>query len=127
MEIFTFSLRVQARYVAFSVGTWGSRLSSFQKLGWCCTDGKLNVPGNRLELNGRIAATLAAPVLMVLDAWDDINVDDLVDKALLSKNGLEEQRCEVLGLIVNKVNESHTWCRRCESCFSDGCISKKSA
>ncbi|CAL8464970.1 g4505 [Coccomyxa elongata] len=65
-------------------------------------DGKLNVPGNRLELNGRIAATLAAPVLMVLDASEDICVDDLVDKALLSKNGLEEQRCEVLGLIINK-------------------------
>ncbi|BDA50565.1 phosphate acetyltransferase [Coccomyxa sp. Obi] len=65
-------------------------------------DGKLNVPGNRLELNGRIAATLASPVLMVLDASEDISVDDLVDKVLLSKNGLEEQRCEVLGLIVNK-------------------------
>lgn len=69
-----------------------------------CTDGKLNVPGNRLELNGRIAATLPAPVLMVLDAAEDIGVDDLVDKALLSKNGLEEQRCEVLGLIINKVS-----------------------
>ncbi len=69
-----------------------------------CADGRLNVPGNRLELNGRIAATLAAPVLMVLDAGDDISVDDLIDKALLSKNGLEEQRCEVLGLIVNKAS-----------------------
>ena len=61
------------------------------------------MPGNRLELNGRIAVTLAAPVLMVLDAAEGICVDDLIDKALLSKNGLEEQRCEVLGLIINKV------------------------
>lgn len=69
----------------------------------CLADGKINVPGNRLELNGRIAATLGAPVLMVVDTGEDIAMDDLVDKALLSKNGLEEQRCEVLGLIINKV------------------------
>lgn len=61
------------------------------------------MPGNRLELNGKIAATLTAPVLMVLDAADDLSVDDLLDKALVSKNGLEETRCEVLGVIVNKV------------------------
>ena len=33
-----------------------------------CADGKINVPGNRLELNAKMAVTLGAPVLMVLDA-----------------------------------------------------------
>ena len=31
-------------------------------------DGRINVPGNRLELNARMAVTLGAPVLMVVDA-----------------------------------------------------------
>ena len=61
------------------------------------------MPGNRLELNARLAASLGAPVLMVLDANRASGVDDLVNKALVSRNGLTEERAEVLGLIVNKV------------------------
>ena len=64
------------------------------------------MPGNRLELNARLAASLDAPVLMVLDANSATGVDDLVNKALVSRNGLTEERAEVLGLIVNKVTSS---------------------
>ena len=66
-------------------------------------EGAINVPGNRLELNARLAASLDAPVLMVLDANSATGVDDLVNKALVSRNGLTEERAEVMGLIVNKV------------------------
>ena len=66
-------------------------------------EGAINVPGNRLELNARMAASLDAPVLMVLDANSATGVDDLVNKALVSRNGLTEERTEVMGLIVNKV------------------------
>ena len=66
-------------------------------------EGSINVPGNRLELNARMAASLDAPVLMVLDANSASGVSDLVTKALVSRNGLLESRAEVLGLIVNKV------------------------
>ena len=64
------------------------------------------MPGNRLELNARLAASLDAPVLMVLDANSATGVDDLVNKALVSRNGLTEERAEVMGLIVNKVTSS---------------------
>ena len=67
-------------------------------------EGVINVPGNRLELNARLAASLDAPVLMVLDANSATGVDDLVNKALVSRNGLTEERAEVMGLIVNKVS-----------------------
>ena len=62
------------------------------------------MPGNRLELNARLAASLDAPVLMVLDANSATGIDDLVNKALVSRNGLTEERAEVMGLIVNKVS-----------------------
>ena len=42
------------------------------------------MPGNRLELNARLAASLDAPVLMVLDANSATGIDDLVNKALVS-------------------------------------------
>ena len=61
------------------------------------------MPGNRLELNARMAASLDAPVLMVLDANSASGVSDLVTKALVSRNGLLEERAQVVGLIVNKV------------------------
>ena len=73
----------------------------------CCfyllAEGSINVPGNRLELNARMAASLDAPVLMVLDANSASGVSDLVTKALVSRNGLLEERAEIVGLIVNKV------------------------
>lgn len=61
------------------------------------------MPGNRLELNARMAASLDAPVLMVLDADSASGVGDLVNKALASRNGLKEERAQVVGVIVNKV------------------------
>jgi len=66
-------------------------------------EGTINVPGNRLELNARMAASLDAPVLMVLDADSASGVGDLVNKALASRNGLKEERAQVVGVIVNKV------------------------
>ena len=66
-------------------------------------EGTINVPGNRLELNARMAASLDAPVLMVLDADAASGVGDLVNKALASRNGLKEERAQVVGVIVNKV------------------------
>ena len=67
-------------------------------------DGRINVPGNRLELNARMAVALGAPVLMVVDAGEGMGPDDLANKALVARNGLEEQRAEVLGVIVNKAS-----------------------
>ena len=61
------------------------------------------MPGNRLELNARMAASLDAPVLMVLDADSASGVGDLVNKALASRNSLKEERAQVVGVIVNKV------------------------
>ena len=51
-----------------------------------------------------MAASLDAPVLMVLDANSASGVSDLVTKALVSRNGLLEERAQVVGLIVNKVS-----------------------
>ncbi|CAK0787083.1 hypothetical protein CVIRNUC_010299 [Coccomyxa viridis] len=75
----------------------------FVLVGGTHEEGAINVPGNRLELNARLAASLDAPVLMVLDANSATGIDDLVNKALVSRNGLTEERAEVMGLIVNKV------------------------
>ena len=82
----------------------------------------VNVPGNRLELNARMAASLDAPVLMVLDANSASGVSDLVNKALASRNAIQEERAEVLGLIVNKARflrglPSHTLARSTSPCF----------
>lgn len=38
------------------------------------SDGPINIPSNRLEMNARVAAALSAPVLMVLDAPSDLTV-----------------------------------------------------
>ena len=73
---------------------------------WAIAEGTINVPGNRLELNARMAASLDAPVLMVLDANKASGIDDLVNKALVSRNGLLEERAQVVGLIVNKASMS---------------------
>lgn len=76
-------------------------------------EGTINVPGNRLELNARMAASLDAPVLMVLDANKASGIDDLVNKALVSRNGLLEERAQVVGLIVNKASMSLAGHPRC--------------
>ena len=69
----------------------------------CSADGPVNMPSSRLEVNGRIAATLAAPVLMILDAGQGALQRDLTTSALLAKHTLELQRAEVIGVIVNQV------------------------
>ena len=61
------------------------------------------MPPNCLELNGRIAATLSAPVLMILDAGRGAPHPDMATNALLAKHILESQRAKVTGLIVNRV------------------------
>ncbi len=38
------------------------------------SDGPINIPSNRLDMNARVAAALSAPVLMVLDAPSDLTL-----------------------------------------------------
>ena len=65
-------------------------------------DGPINLPGSRLEVNAKIAATLSAPTLMVLDAKQD-SAAELATRALISRNVLEDFHAEVLGVLLNQV------------------------
>ena len=67
------------------------------------TDGPVNVPSNRLELNARVAATLSTPVLMVLDALEGSTPDTIASSALIAAQAIEREHAEVLGLVLNRV------------------------
>ena len=67
----------------------------------CTADGPIYVPGTRLELNAKVAATLASPILMALDAKVD-EPSDLASRALICKNTFEQSHARVLGLVLNQ-------------------------
>ncbi len=69
-------------------------------------DGPVYSPGNRLALNGKLAATLGSPVVMVLDANASAPAD-LVSRALICKKVIEDSRGQVTGLILNQVHPFH--------------------
>lgn len=73
-------------------------------------DGPVGVPSNRLELNARVAATLESPVLMVLDALEGTTPDDVANSALIAARDLQQERAEVLGLVLNRVRREHHLC-----------------
>lgn len=61
--------------------------------------------GNLLELNGRLAAELQSPVLMVMDHKRDeqLSVSELYNRALIHRADLQSEHADVLGLVMNKV------------------------
>ncbi|PSC72597.1 phosphate acetyltransferase [Micractinium conductrix] len=61
--------------------------------------------GNLVELNGRFAAELDAPVLMVMDLHRDEEVaaGELYNRAMISKQDLQAEHADVLGVVLNKV------------------------
>ncbi len=61
------------------------------------------MPGDRMELNARLAATLSSPVLMALDMHRGQTPRDLANSANIARNMIQEEGAEVLGLIVNQV------------------------
>jgi len=73
-------------------------------LGWLHT----GVPSNRLELNGRVAATLSSPVLAVIDARAGATAGSLFNIASIAIDNLRGCGAEVLGVALNRV---------CPNCF----------
>ena len=61
------------------------------------------VPSNRLELNGRIAATLSSPVLAVLDARFGATAGSLFNTASIAIDSLRSVGADVLGVALNRV------------------------
>ena len=61
------------------------------------------VPSNRLELNGRVAATLSSPVLAVIDARAGATPGSLFNTASIAIDGLKGCGAEVLGVALNRV------------------------
>lgn len=59
-------------------------------------------PGNRLELNAKIAATLALPFLMILNAKSD-SAGDVLNRLLICKSTIEEQHAKIIGVVLNQV------------------------
>ena len=64
------------------------------------------MPSNRLELNGRIAATLSSPVLAVLDARAGATAGSLFNTASIAIDSLRSTGAEVLGVALNRVRMS---------------------
>ena len=63
---------------------------------------------NQLELNGRFAAELSSPVLMVLDFHRDEHATaaDVFNRALIARGDLLAEHADVLGVVLNKVPPS---------------------
>ena len=61
------------------------------------------VPGDRLELNAKLAAALSSPVLMALDAQTGRSATDMARSAAIAANVCREEHADVLGLVVNRV------------------------
>ena len=61
------------------------------------------VPSNRLELNGRVAATLSSPVLAVIDARAGATAGSLFNIASIAIDSLKGCGAEVLGVALNRV------------------------
>lgn len=61
--------------------------------------------GNLLELNGRFAAELDAPVFMIMDVHPDErpSVNELYNRAMIHKQDLQSEHADVLGVVLNKV------------------------
>ncbi|KAL4444345.1 hypothetical protein ABPG75_012082 [Micractinium tetrahymenae] len=61
--------------------------------------------GNLVELNGRFAAELDAPVLMIMDMHRDeeVTAGELYNRAMISKQDLQAEHADVLGVVLNKV------------------------
>ena len=64
---------------------------------------RAGVPSNRLELNGRVAATLSSPVLAVLDARAGATAGSLFNTASIAIDSLKGCGAEVLGVALNRV------------------------
>lgn len=60
---------------------------------------------NQLELNGRFAAEMNSPVLMVLDFHRDEHTTaaDVFNRALIARGDLLAEHADVLGVVLNKV------------------------
>ncbi|EFN58138.1 hypothetical protein CHLNCDRAFT_141896 [Chlorella variabilis] len=61
--------------------------------------------GNLVELNGRFAAELDSPVLMIMDLNRDeeVTASELYNRAMISKQDLQAEHADVLGVVLNKV------------------------
>ncbi|KAI3427945.1 hypothetical protein D9Q98_006335 [Chlorella vulgaris] len=61
--------------------------------------------GNLVELNGRFAAELDCPVLMIMDLHrdDQVTAAELYNRAMIAKQDLQAEHADVLGVVLNKV------------------------
>jgi len=55
------------------------------------------------DVNADLARNLGAPVLLVVSGFEQ-SVDDILDSIKLSKDQLDERRCDLLGVIVNRAD-----------------------
>ena len=78
------------------------------------------MPSNRLDLNGRIAATLSSPVLAVLDARSGATAGTLFNTASIAIDSLKSCGADVLGVALNRVRlactTSHAQGPNCSVC-----------
>ena len=61
------------------------------------------VPGDRLELNAQLEASLGAPVLMALDAHPGQSAEAIARSATIARNTVADGGADVLGLLLNQV------------------------
>ena len=62
------------------------------------------MPGDRLELNAKLASSLSSPVLLALDVRRGQDAAAVARSATIAKNTAAEEGAEVLGLVVNQVH-----------------------
>ncbi len=58
------------------------------------------------EINADIARNLGAPVLLLVSGFDR-SAEEIFDNAMLSKEQFEDQGCELVGLIINRVDRGN--------------------
>lgn len=68
------------------------------------------MPGDRLELNALLAASLDSPVLMALDLRPGQSPTDIAKSARIAEHMVREKGADVLGVVVNMVRLSLVMC-----------------
>lgn len=67
--------------------------------------GVIDGVGNQVELNGRFAAEMNSPVLMIMDFHRDeqTTVGEMYNRALIARSSLQSEHADVMGVVLNKV------------------------
>lgn len=64
------------------------------------------VPGDRVELNAKIASAMGSPVLMSLDMRPGVSPEDAANSAAIARDTIQAAGARVLGLVLDRVSSS---------------------